>query len=191
MYCNQCGTELGERETFCPNCGFRVVATAESAQQPPAEPSYEDLPRNVWEKEMKWHNFNVFFALWMWVVNGPLSLLSLIASVLLLRGTNDPIPLIVESVSVIVWLALSWFAGATRKRLVERRSTAPQTLRLFRILFITADFVLTAADTLATSSWGTAVMIVVYELLISAVALTLYLLWEGKYYQKRKHLFVN
>ena len=190
MYCNRCGTELGERETFCPNCGFRVVATVESAQQLPTEPSYVDLPPQMSVMPMKWYKINIYFLLWTWIVQGPLLLISLLVSVISPKDPVELIPLIIEICSVVAYLFLSGFAWVVRKQLAEYRQTAPQTLRLFRIFTIATGFVFNVATAFLTMTVEYAVINVYMQLLSMGIALAVWLLCEGRYYEKREHLFI-
>ena len=66
MFCSNCGNQLPENAVFCAQCGAEV-SSAPSAAQPSIEtpqpaPIAPELVKYI---NMKWHNFLIYFGLWV------------------------------------------------------------------------------------------------------------------------------
>lgn len=207
MYCRFCGSLVSDSAKFCPSCGKKLVIdetqTSSALAPVPAAPplpqetaaySYAPVPLaepDVPQRGMKWFKFIIYFQLWVSL----LSALSTAAQYLtgsIYDGSADivysyfPGIKACDMVLAILYIALGVYIVFVQRALAKYRAKGP---KMYYILYA-ADIAI-ALPYLIAARVITGEFPVTTEFITALVVSAVMLLINVKYFNNRKHLFVN
>ncbi len=210
MYCQNCRNYVADGTKFCPNCGAAIAAPQEQQayQQQPyqqadpqqayhSQPSYQAPVYPVMEQPMKWYKFLIYFSLFASAV------LNFFSGVQLLTGnhygTDGEANLVYSMFSGlqgldilvgILMIAVAAFAIYTRMRLAQYRADGPKMLMiLYAVNAIVGLVYVIGLSALVNDMVRDALD---YSSFTSNIAMSVAMIFiNKKYFDKRKHLFVN
>lgn len=197
MYCHNCGTQIPDTVSYCPECGAKVASAAPSAEAGelrPVMPAADAAPAK--KGGMGWFKFIIYFQLFAAAV------VSLFNAFTFLSGTIYGSREVAENLYYIypemklltmalgvVSVALAVFAIVVRFSLARYKRSGP---RLYLILLavnilVTLVFVFGAAGILESP-----VSDFLDSTQISSLVVSLgFLIFNFFYFRERKELFVN
>jgi hypothetical protein len=209
-YCIQCGAQLADNQAFCTYCG-----AAQNVQQP-QQPQYTQAPQYTQQPQytqypqygqpintqpelpMKWFKFVIYVQLFLSCFSNAVSALSAFTGSQ--YGTEAqavyiviPTLKIVDVIYAIALIGLAVFALIARSNLKNFRVNGPKFYHILLVaqVAVSVIYLVAANSVISNSIIGNSYSPDYTSVISSFITTGIMLLCNIKYFNKRKHLFVN
>lgn len=218
-YCIQCGAQLADNQAFCTYCGAaQNVQQPQQPQQPqytqapqytqqpqyPQQPQYTQYPQygqpinTQPELPMKWFKFVIYFQLFLNCFSNVVSALSAFTGSQYgteAQAVYNVIPSlkIVDVIYAIALIGLAVFAIVARSHLKNFRVNGPKFYHILLVaqVLVSVVYLVAVNSVVSNSIIGNSYSPDYTSVITSFISTGIMLLCNIKYFNKRKHLFVN
>lgn len=175
MYCRKCGSNLLDDDTFCYNCGAKIINNNENLSNPKIKEEEKNCVQSEIVKDlpMTWYNFFLYFRI-------PVAIIGYIASLFIYNFSSfvyDKIEfgMFLITLGLIILFFILFYMMKYKKK---------NTMKI-----LTAELVLEGIS-IAVPSMTNSNYELFSEILFVIVAVVWFIL-NYIYFNKRKHIFIN